>query len=122
MSEMKKITVSLLITVMTTETEMKIRTTTIVRMTSQYFLMNDSCHQCENQTILSISTLSLMNKNLILISLKALVNTYTTEMFIFLLIIFKFLHSLKISMSYKSSYQSVYETLSCCDILLSLLK
>jgi len=44
MLKMKKIIVSLLIMIMTmkTKTEMKMKTMTIVRMTFQYFLMNDS--------------------------------------------------------------------------------
>ncbi len=110
-SAMKKIIISLLTMTMKT----------IVRITFSA-LMNDSCHWCKNQTILITLILNLMNKNLILALLKALVNTYTIRMFISLWINYRFLHSLKILMSYKSLYQSVYVNQHCFNILLNLLR
>ncbi len=110
-SAMKKIIISLL--TMTTKT--------IVRITFSV-LMNDSCHWCENQTILITLISNLMNKSLIPALLKALVNTYTTRMFISLWINYRLLHSLKISMSYKSLYQSVYVNQHCFNISLNLLR
>ncbi len=111
MSAMKKIIISLL--TMT----MKI----IVRIIFSA-LMNDSCHWCENQTILITLTLNLMNKSLILTLLKALVNTYTIRMFISLWIDYRFLHLLKILMSYESLYQSIYVNQHCFNISLNLLR
>ncbi len=111
MLTMKKIIISLLTMTMKT----------IVRITLSV-LMNDSCCWCENQTILITLTSNLMNKSLILILLKALVNTYTTGMFIPLWINYEFLHSLKVLMPYESLYQSVYVNQHCFNILLNLLR
>jgi len=110
-SAMKKIIISLLTITMKT----------IVRITFSV-LMNDSCHWCENQTILITLTSNLMNKSLILALLKALVNMYIIRMFISLWINYEFLHSLKILMPYKLLYQSVYVNQHCFNISLNLLR